>query len=288
MESVGSPNEEAIRAWDGPLFERFNEFRDEIVGSLVPHGEQALTRHPPAPGDRVLEIGCGFGDMTRRLGELVGPEGEAVGIDAAPRFIAVATTESEGLANVFFRVADPQTEPDLGGPYDAAYARFGTMFFANPVVALRNVCANLRPGGRLTMVVWRRKLDNEWMYRAEVIVKGYLGEKPNDSDEPTCGPGPFSMANADTVCDVLTHAGFTDIALRRQDLDMVMSSLDRAVALNMSLGPGGEVLRLLGDRADHARPEIERDLRDGLAGYAGDDGRVRGPSSSWIVTACRA
>ena len=288
METVASPNDEAIRAWDGPLFDRFWEFRDEIVGSLVPHGEDALRRHPPAPGERVLEIGCGFGDMTRRLGELTGPDGEAVGIDAAPRFVAAAQAEAEGLANVSFRVADPQTEPDLGGPYDAAYARFGTMFFANPVVALRNVGKALRPGGRLTMVVWRRKLDNDWMYRGELIVKGYLGEKPEDSEEPTCGPGPFSMANADTVCDVLTHAGFTDIALRRQDIDMVMSSVDRAVALTMALGPGGEVLRLLGDRADHARPRIEADLRAGIADFVGEDGRVYGPSSSWIVTARRA
>jgi SAM-dependent methyltransferase len=161
------------------------------------------------------------------------------------------------------------------------------MFFANPVVALRNVAAALKPGGRLTMTVWRRKLDNEWMYRGELIVKGYLGEKPEDSEEPTCGPGPFSMANADTVCDVLTHAGFEHIALHRVDLPMVMSSLDRAIALVMALGPGGEVLRLLGDRADHARPQIERDLREGLAEFVQPDGRVHGPSSSWVVSAVR-
>jgi SAM-dependent methyltransferase len=285
MSEVLSPNDEAIRAWDGPLFDRFVEFREEVVGSLVGHGDRALQLHPPAPGERVLDIGCGFGDMTQQLAALVGPGGEAVGIDAAPRFIAAANTEAEGVANASFRVADPQTERGLGGPYDAAYARFGTMFFANPVVALRNVAGSLKPGGRLTMSVWRRKLDNEWMYRAELIVKGYLGEKPEDSDEPTCGPGPFSMANADTVCDVLTHAGYEDIALRRVDLPMVMTSLDRAIALLMALGPGGEVLRLLGDRADHARPEIERELREGLAEFAQPDGTVHGPSSSWVVTA---
>jgi SAM-dependent methyltransferase len=282
-----SPNDEAIRAWDGPLFDRFVEFRDEVVGSLVPHGDAALALHPPAPGDRVLDIGCGFGDSTQAIAALVGPEGEAVGIDAAPRFVEAATAEAAGVPNVRFRVADPQAEADLGGPYDAAFSRFGTMFFANPVVALRNVAAALRPGARLTMVVWRRKLDNDWMYRAELIVKGYLGEKPDDSEEPTCGPGPFSMASADTVCEVLTHAGFGDIDLRRQDIAMVMSSIDRAVALQMSLGPGGEVLRLLGDRADHARPQIERDLRTGLAEFVQPDGRVLGPSSSWVVSAVR-
>src|SRR5918997_743848 len=141
-----SPNDEAIRAWDGPLFDCFVEFRGDLVTSLVPHGDEMLRLYPPPPG-RLLDVGCGFGDMTQQLAELVGAEGEVVGIDAAPRFIAAATAEAEGVPNVSFRVADPQAEADLGGPYDAAYARFGTMFFANPVVALRNVAGALVPGG---------------------------------------------------------------------------------------------------------------------------------------------
>lgn len=279
-----SPNDEAIRAWDGPLFDVFETFRPELVNTLALHGERAFALHPPAPGDRVLDIGCGFGDTTRRLAELVGPGGEAVGIDAAPRFVETASAECADVPGVRFVVADPQGEPGLGGPYDAAYARFGTMFFANPVVALRNVGRALKPGGRLTMVVWRRKLANEWTHRAERIVKSYV-ERPEDSDEPTCGPGPFSMADADTVSDILVHAGFEDVALHRVDLDMVFSSLDRVVAMTMAIGPGGEVLRLLGERADHARPQIERDLREGMTEFQRPDGSVHAPSSTWVVSA---
>ena len=282
MNTVTSPNDEAIRAWDGPLFDRFLDFREEIVTSLAVHGEAALQIYPPAPGERIIDVGCGFGDSTGSIAELVGPEGEAVGMDVAPRFIEQARLENPGVR---FFVADLQTDTDLGGPYDAAFSRFGTMFFANPVVALRNLRGALKPGGRLTMVVWRRKLDNDWTYRGELIVKGYLGEKPEDSDEPTCGPGPFSMANADTVCDVLTHAGFDRICLHRQDIDMEMPDLDRAVELVMALGPGAEVLRLLGDRADHARPRIVADLRAALEDFRQPDGVMRMPSSVWVVGA---
>jgi SAM-dependent methyltransferase len=286
MTSVTSPNEEAIRAWDGPLFDVFQAFRPELVNTLAVHGERALSLHPPAPGARVLDIGCGFGDTTLRIAELVGPEGEAVGIDAAPRFIEAASADGERVPNARFLVADPQTQSDLGGPYDAAFARFGTMFFANPVVALRNVARSLKPQGRLTMVTWRRKLDNEWTHRAERIVKSYV-ERPEHSDEPTCGPGPFSMADADTVCDILVHAGYEGIQLQRVDLDMVFSNLDRVVDMTMAIGPGGEVLRLLGDRADHARPQIERDLREGMAEFEREDGSVHAPSSTWVVSATK-
>ena len=85
------------------------------------------------------------------------------------------------------------------------------MFFANPVQALRNVRRRWRRAGRLCAVVWRRKLDNEWVRRAESVVEQYL-DHPEETDEPTCGPGPFSMANADTVSEQLKIAGFEEIS----------------------------------------------------------------------------
>jgi hypothetical protein len=101
------------------------------------------------------------------------------------------------------------------------------MFFANPVVALRNVRQALVPGGRLCMVVWRRKLDNDWLHRAERVVERFL-TRPEATDEPTCGPGPFSMASADTTTDVLVRAGFEVISLHRCDTEITIGAdLDR-------------------------------------------------------------
>jgi len=77
------------------------------------------------------------------------------------------------------------------------------------------------------MVVWRRKLDNEFMHRAETVVAEYLDE-PEESDVPRCGPGPFSMANADTVTDILKHAGYEDIRLARERLDSEAASRELA------------------------------------------------------------
>ena len=168
----------------------------------------------------MLDIGCGFGDTTQRIAALVGVRGIAVGVDAASRFIDTARREAAeaGVENSHFEVADPQAKVPggAGRTYHLAFSRFGTMFFAHPVVALRNVRRALLPGGRLAMVVWRRRIDNDWIYRAQTIVE-QLVPKPEQYDEPTCGPGPFSMADADTTTDILRRAGYQNIALHRCD-----------------------------------------------------------------------
>jgi SAM-dependent methyltransferase len=279
------PNAEAITAWDGPLFDRFVRFREIVTTGLGAHGEAALRLVPPQPGQRVLDIGCGFGDTTQRIAGLVGPEGEAVGVDAAARFIeaARAETEAEGVPNARFLVADVQSVT-FEGRFDLAFSRMGTMFFLSPVAALRNVRAALEPGGRLVMVVWRRREDNDWVHRAQTIVEEIVA-RPEEYDEPTCGPGPFSMASADTTTDVLVRAGFEQISLHRCDIPILIGhDLEEAIAFVTAIGPAGEILRLAGDRAAHLHGKVHEALREGLSEFEGEDG-VRAPASTWIVTA---
>jgi SAM-dependent methyltransferase len=279
-------NEEAIRAWDGPLYDRFVRFREIVTTGLGAHGEAALELFPPRARQRVLDIGCGFGDTTQQIASLVGPDGEVVGVDAAANFIETARSEAAqaGLGNVSFAVADVQAA-DLGGPYDMAFSRFGTMFFANPVAALRNVRGALKPHGQLVMVVWRRRIDNDWLYRGQTIVEGIVS-RPEEYDEPTCGPGPFSMADADTTSEVLLHAGFEDIALRRCDLPIAIGrDIEEAIDIVMAIGPAGEILRLAGDRAAHLHGKVRDALRAGLAEFDAPDGFIRAPASTWIVSA---
>jgi SAM-dependent methyltransferase len=278
-------NEEATEAWNGVLFDRFVQYRDIVTEGLGAHGEAALRLYSPAKGQHALDIGCGFGDTTRRLAELVGPEGGAVGIDVAERFIEAAREESEelGATNLRFVAGDVQMT-DFGERFDFAFSRMGTMFFANPVAALRNVRNALAPGGRLCMVVWRRKLDNDWLHRAELTVEEFVTE-PEETDEPTCGPGPFSMADADTTSHILRNAGFDEIAFHRSDLDIrIGRDLEHAVEFWMALGPAGEVIRLAGDDAERIRPQIAAALREALSEFVRQDG-VWAPASTWIVAA---
>lgn len=291
--AIAPTNEEAADAWGGVLFDRWLQFRPVVTTAISPFSEEAFRLYPPPEGGSVLDIGCGLGDTTSRIAELVGPQGRAVGIDVGERFIETARAEAAeaGAENLSYLLGDVQVA-DLGGPYDHVFARFGTMFFANPVAALRNAREAMAPSGRLCMIVWRRKLDNEWLHRGEMVVREILDE-PEDSEAPTCGPGPFSMANADTTTDVLVHAGFQDIAMHRCDIDYRMGDdVDQAVDLVMAIGPAGELIRLAtsstnpeeAERAKQLRPTVREALREAYAEYVGPDG-PRARASTWIVSA---
>jgi SAM-dependent methyltransferase len=280
---VRSANQDVIDTWNGPLFDKFMRYRQMVTEGIAHHGDAALKRHPPKVGSRVLDVACGFGDTTLWLGSMVGPEGRAVGIDAAPRFIDVACKDAvaAGSANVAFRVADAQSD-DLGGPYSYAFSRFGTMFFSDPVAALKNIRSALEPGGRVCFVVWRRREDNLFQQYSQQIVDERTGTPSATAD----GPGPFSMASADLVSDQLRAAGFTRIGFERHDRPIQIGrDLDDAVEFALELGPVGEHLRLTCPRPiEHAA--IGDALRAKFQNHIKPDG-VWLPSSTWFVTAVR-
>lgn len=282
-----SENAIAIEAWNTVLFEKFCRFRYVLTQGLADHSDELLWRNPFPAGARVLDIGCGFGDTTQLIARQVGPAGTAMGVDCATNFIASARREARdaGVKNVEFLAADVQTD-DLRGPYDKAFARFGTMFFNMPVAALRNIRKALKPGGELTMIVWRKREDNPWIHKAELAVRQIV---PVVSHEETnqvhCGPGPFSMAGADMLSDMLRIAGFERTRFGRYDTDICIGrTLDDAVEFAMALGPAGEIIRLAGDVGQKLKPDVVAALHDTLAEHARPDGVWIG-SSSWFVTA---
>jgi SAM-dependent methyltransferase len=276
-------NEESERAWNGVLFDRFVQYK-HLVLALATHGEAAIEAYPPRPGDSVLDVGCGVGDSTRRLAELVGPEGTALGVDISARFVEAARADAEGIANVRFEAHDVQGSR-FDERFDYVFSRFGTMFFASPVAALRNMREAMATGGRLVLVVWRRREDNPWVHVAEAALKPLVPPPEEETDEARCGPGPFSMANPDTVSQQLLLAGFEAIRFDRVDLPFLIGrDLDEAVEFNLALGPAAEAIRLAGPAGEAMRPELGELLRKELVPFDGPDGVVA-PSSTWVVSA---
>jgi ubiquinone/menaquinone biosynthesis C-methylase UbiE len=284
---MATENEIVIEAWNTVLFDKFVRFKHLIVDGLAPHSDAAFARYPFAKGARVLDIGCGFGDSTRRIAELVGPAGEAVGVDCAANFIKTAAEDARaaGVANASFFAADVQSD-NLRGPYDCAFARFGTMFFMMPGAAMRNIRKAIKPGGALTMIVWRRREDNPWLHDAELSVRQIVPVVSHeDTDQVHCGPGPFAMAGADMVSSMLKGAGYDRINFERFDTDICIGrDLADAIAFAMALGPAGEIIRLAGADGERLKPRVVAALREALTPYVRDNG-VWAPSSTWFVTA---
>jgi SAM-dependent methyltransferase len=286
MTDVAAENLEAQEAWNGVLFDRFLQFRDIVIPGLKVFSDEALRVYPAKVGDRVLDVGCGFGDTTQRLAHLVGVTGSAFGVDIAPRFVEQARSEADlaGVVNVRFEVHDVQLTT-FDDSFDYVFSRFGTMFFDNPVAAFRNLRAAMNDNALVCVVVWRRKVDNPWLHVAENVVKPLLKE-PEETQEPRCGPGPFSMADADTTSGQLRSAGFRDVTLRRHDAMLLFgNTLDQAVEMNLALGPAAEALRIAGGNGEEMRPRLEDLLRGALAQFVRDDGRVTAQASAWFVTA---
>ncbi|MCC5810784.1 MAG: class I SAM-dependent methyltransferase [Ectothiorhodospiraceae bacterium] len=278
------PVNEYVEFWNDTLADKFERYREILMNGLSLHSRIPLERLEVAPGSRILDVGCGWGDTALALARMTGPQGFVMGLDCVDRFLEKGRQDAAeaGLTNVEFVDADVETYP-FKPEYDLCFSRFGMMFFQNPVVAMRNIRKALRPGGRLVFIVWRDIEDNPWLGVPKQVVLDFL--PPPGEDARTCGPGPFSMANPDVVSKQLEIAGFADVRFERTDGPVIVGdSVENAMRFQLALGPAGEVFREAGEEAERRRGEIEQALRDVLAPFE-EQGRIVMPSSSWTITA---
>jgi ubiquinone/menaquinone biosynthesis C-methylase UbiE len=274
-----------VQFWNEVLAPKFIRFKHILVDGLSRHSEAVFPALPVRPGDRVLDVGCGFGDTAIRLAERVGPEGTVVGIDCCDAFLDFAREEiaARGLKNVSFMRGDAEIALPAEN-FDFVFARFGTMFFANPVAGLRNMRKALRPGGRMVHIVWRRRVDNPWLSMAKDVVLRFLPEP--GADAQTCGPGPFSMADEQTVTAMMRAAGYENIEFRRVDAPVLVGNdVKDAIAFQLAIGPAGEVFREAGALAEEKRAEIEAALAEAINRQGVSAEGIVMDSSSWVISA---
>jgi SAM-dependent methyltransferase len=216
---------------------------------------------------------------------MVGPTGEVVGIDCCDAFLDYARKDvaARGLTNVSFVRGDAEIALPTN-EYDFVFARFGTMFFANPVAGLRNMRKALKPGGRMVHIVWRNRADNPWLSMAKDVVLRFLPEP--GADAQTCGPGPFSMADEPTVTGMMKAAGYDEIAFRRVDAPVLVGSdVADAIAFQLAIGPAGEVFREAGEDAEQKRDQIEAALAEAINRQKIAAEGIVMDSSSWVISA---
>jgi SAM-dependent methyltransferase len=231
------------------------------------------------PGERVLDVGCGGGDVAMAAADAVGPTGTVLGIDLSPDELDVARVRAaqRGLDNVDFREADASSD-DLGPwLFDVLTSRFGVMFFADPVAAFAHLRRAAVDGAALNVVVWRSAAENPFMTTAEgaaaPLLPNLLARKPD-------GLGQFAFADAGRVMRLLEAGGWGAVELRPLDVPCVFPTVDLDGYVER-LGPVGVALQA----ADEAtRQAVTSAVRAAFEPYVHGD-EVRFTAACWVVQA---
>ena len=256
MPSSGKTNEYALGSADAEQERLIRQ-----AAWLSAHTESLFRRAGIGPGQRVLDLGSGVGDVALIAGRLVGPAGIVVGVDRDPRAISRATARmvSLGLGHVRFTETDVSDLPETE-PFDAAVGRYILMFLRDPIAVLREVSRIVRPGGVVGFQepCWKSFLEAceglpLWRAGAALLVETFHRTGTNTRMGPDL-PAAFVAAGLPepvTQTDTLFGA-------ERWMPDVLHSLVPQTKALNLSLAPIGDLgtlyQRLLDEAASRNMP----------------------------------
>ena len=254
--------------------------RMEEAGGLP--GELAMDRLDLRPGQRVVDLGCGAGRTTVELASRVGPGGSVVGVDISAGMLAAARERAArlGAGNVEFVHADVQVHDLVEARFDAAFSRFGVMFFADPVAAFANVRRALRSGAVLSFVCWQGLSANEWMLipaAAAATVTGAMPAMPGPGE-----PGPFSLADPERARAVLDAAGFGSVVITPH-ADHIVISEDRIPEVARTSARTGRVRAMLQDADEPTRARATAAIEEAMRARL-EHGQVRASRGVLLVT----
>lgn len=274
---MNPPTSERER-WNGPAGKAWVDARPMMDAMLRPL-QDLLAAAPARYGARhVLDVGCGTGSTTMAIADALPAGGTVVGADISATMLEEATSRATAAGSpARFVVDDVQTHPFPAGAFDLVVSRFGVMFFEDPVAAFSNLRRATRPGGHALLIAWRTAADNPFMTTAERAVAPLLPDLP---PRKTSGPGQFSFGDAAMVREVLTNAGWHDVAIAPLDVPCAFpaAAIDRYIT---GVGPVGLALR---EADDVTRERVLAVAREALAPFVhGDD--VRYTAACWAITA---
>ena len=277
---MASPANEAMRqAWDGPEGAQWSELAEGFERASVEHRAVLLSAAALAPGEDVLDLGCGNGALTLQAGAAVAP-GRAVGIDLSSAMLANgrARATAAGQSNVSFVHADAQVYAFDPASFDVVVSNAGAMFFDDQNAAFTNLRTALKPGGRIVLLVWQVLGNNEWLNE----LRRALSMGRDLPSPPVGAPGPFGLADPDHTRELLVRTGYSNINI--EDVRPPMRLGDDVESAYAFVSRMGNTRGLLDDLDPDDRIAALNNLRTVLAEHATPQGVVLG-TASWLVTA---
>ncbi len=248
----------------GPLF--FEPFALELadrISELAP--------------DRVLELACGTGRLTRRLADRLQPSARIVATDVNPAMLQFAQQVIPD-PRVLWNVVDAVDLPYVDSGFDIVVAQFGVMFYSDRIKAYREALRVLKPGGKLIFTCWDRLESNPVAAATQRVVKRFFPE-----GTPAFYTVPFAYHDRALIREEVLTAGFVRADLRLAELIGCASTADAAAT---GLLEGSPIHTAIIDRDPFALPAMKQMLSADLAAEFGyNDLNV--PLSAWVVEAVK-
>jgi SAM-dependent methyltransferase len=227
-------NTDQITYWNEGAGAKWAANQARLDRLFAPLTESLIAAAAPRPGEHVLDIGCGCGDLSLAAAARIGPTGHVLGADISrpmlERARARQAVEGQGLALDWLE-ADAMTHP-FAPTADLLISRFGVMFFADPLAAFVNLRRGLKPGGRFAFLCWQPREAVEWMQWPLDQVASVLPTPPTTSGTP----GPFGLADESATTRLLTEAGFSGVTA---------DPIKAALTIGEGGDPVGDALALL-------------------------------------------
>jgi ubiquinone/menaquinone biosynthesis C-methylase UbiE len=239
-----------------------------------------LEETAPGPGEHLLELACGAGDVGLAAAALVSP-GQIVLSDVAAEMTAIAARRAHArdLVNVTSRTFGIEAIEADDGSFDVVVCREGLMFAGDPARAVREISRVLSPNGRVAIAVWGPKALNPWLGVVFDAVSTQLGRPL----PPPGVPGPFALADADALHRLLADNGLSHVAVRDVSVPLSAPSFDVWLSRVTALaGPLATVLAGLPEAAGH---ELEQRLRVAVQRFTSPDGSLRFPGMALVASA---
>jgi SAM-dependent methyltransferase len=270
--------ETSLQTW-GEMAPGWEDRREWILGITGAINQWLVNRVDPQPGQTILDVAAGTGDLGFSAAARVGEDGGIICTDFAPEMVEAARRNGaqKGLGNVEYRVLDAE-RMDLGDDsVDGVLSRWGYMLMADPAAALGETRRVLRDAGTLAFAVWQTPDRNPWaaLPGMTLVQRGHM-----PPPEPGA-PGIFALGEADRVRELVTGAGFGDPELEELTFEWRYSADDLWETLTRLAGPLAKVLNQLpADERDATRAAIE----ESLAQFVQGDELVV-PAACWGVVA---
>jgi ubiquinone/menaquinone biosynthesis C-methylase UbiE len=249
------------------VFDRVADVYDNVgVPWFTPIARQLVRFAAPAPGERVLDAGCGRGAATIALAEAVGPAGRVTGIDLSPGMVAACAAEVAGRPNVDVQVMDASAPSLPAGGYDLVVASLVVFFLPDPPAALRAWRLLLAPsGGRLAISTFGPR-DRVWD-AVDATFRPYLPAGMLDA-RTTGAAGPFGSDAG--VEELVAGAGYTGVRTERFDVEVTLADVDEWYAFSHSHGQRAMWDAIPVAEHDSVRAAAGRHLEEAR----GTDGRI--------------